>query len=733
MTLRSCFLFLPLLALILTGCGGLDAESSGTSSQAPAEPAERSVVDGQAVKGLVQGGVVTAYALENGLQRFLAESVTDADGRFSLSLPPVDSPVLVEITPAPGATMVCDASSGCGQGIAFGDPVPLPEDFRLTAILTADEAAGAQFAVTPLSHMAARWVASLPAGATDQSIQSVRTRVAALVGLDDDFLFQNLPDVSDAALSGISDQNAVQHAMIAAAFAELAGDTGRSVQQVMNDYADLLINNAGQLPQDGDSGLAALLGAARDVAASLGDSQLPAQISGLLQTLLDGLGQGMSQMPAGGEFNQADFDRALVALDDLDHYLNTAGIDDSGSFLATQAPQITWLYEPETLGLVESVLRTGVTAVVASVMAGVYEDLGFPVPNLPLSEIYGAGDAVSASYSSSTGQLVVSGTENGQTLSITIGIDPITSSASSLDYSVDGEISNAVATGQLDGTLNVNLHETDLSGVLSALRNMFMSGDGDPQQLLDALKTLLPQLHVTATVDGSGSLAKTDNAAYAFSGDLLAWGELDVPAIEGGGDLVSLQITSGSFTGPEGDTLFSYPGTPALAVQVGNDAHLQAYFGTEAFGLPEMTWQADGTLAGVGGLVSDIMNQLNTADLSQLDLSQLLSVLSLADYSVLDISGEGALTIQDPAGSKHYEFVLDGTRLDASLPNSTEQALSFYLTALNGGYIYAGETLVATVTIDWQKLGATLYLADGSTREYFLGPITDILPALPDA
>ena len=65
--------------------------------------------------------------------------------------------------------------------------------------------------------------------------------------------------------------------------------------------------------------------------------------------------------------------------------------------------------------------------------------------------------------------------------------------------------------------------------------------------------------------------------------------------------------------------------------------------------------------------------------------------------------------------------------MDVSLPNSTETAFRFHFAGAHGGYITADETLVATVTHDMEKLGLSLYLADGTQRSYFLGELEDLI------
>lgn len=731
-------LSLIVLPLILLAGGCVDVERDSENSSTTAEPA---AFEGRAVKGVLQGAVVSAYALENGAQRFLDEAITDATGDFSLKLAVQTAPILLEVTAAGNgsSTMLCDAASGCGSGIGFGDAMPLPTDFRLTALVSPEDLERGTVAITPLTHLAARWARAMPGGATVQAIQVAREQVATLLDIDADFAFQRVPDITDATAMGNADFDLGQHALLAAAFAEKAAQSGQNIEETLNAYADALINNAGQLPDQGEGGLAELLQRARDMADHLGGQGVVGQLRDAFDNLIAGLGGGLSSVPVQGEFDQADFDRAMVALDDLDHYLRMAGIDESGTFLATQAPQVNWLYTEEMLGLVQHTVQTGVAAALVSVLAGTFnvpQIPGLPEQFIDLSDTFGDSQLEYRYYPLSR-ELVVSGTADGQTLEITIDITPITGNEQQLDYAVDGRISNATAIGELDGTLIVDLNETDLSGVTSALQAMILDPESaDAQALLSALTNLLPALHVRGTVKGNGSLVSTEDPSYGFEGRIDAWGELDMPALEDGGPLLALEITSGQLVSPNGDIIKGYRDPedpldqtpPALALQVGDSASMQAYFGTQAFGWPEMVFQADGSLDGIGDIASDIASGVE--GLSGPDAEGIAGLLGSLDFSVLQLAGTGSITVLDTE-TLVYEFTLDGNRLDASLPNQSGNALSFYLAGLNGGYIYAGDTLVGTVTFDWQGLGATLYLVNGETRSYRLGPLADIVdPAI---
>jgi len=195
-------------------------------------------------------------------------------------------------------------------------------------------------------------------------------------------------------------------------------------------------------------------------------------------------------------------------------------------------------------------------------------------------------------------------------------------------------------------------------------------------------------------------------------------------------DLLQIQLTSGYLESPNGDRIYSLEGSePALRITVDENATLDAAFGFEAFTLPPMEVTASGALNGLDELVGSIISELMEHE--TFDLNTILSVLLDIDISLLDLAGTGTLDIFEETGVKHWDFVLDGNRFDATQPNSTENALSFYLVSLEGGFILSGDEPVAAVTIDWLNLGAAIYSIDGQVDHYYAGSVEELLAVLP--
>lgn len=110
-----------------------------------------SPLSGVAAKGVIGGArvvVVDALAAPEDIGTddviLLGEGVTNPDGTYSLSLQTTEdtSDFLAIGIIFEGATMICDAPSGCFEGVAFGEPIALGED---EALEESDEALWAVF------------------------------------------------------------------------------------------------------------------------------------------------------------------------------------------------------------------------------------------------------------------------------------------------------------------------------------------------------------------------------------------------------------------------------------------------------------------------------------------------------------------------------------------------------------------------------------------------------------
>ncbi|MDF1630318.1 MAG: hypothetical protein P1U78_11020 [Alcanivoracaceae bacterium] len=710
-----------LLAAGLAACGGERFNS---------EPAVDKSAEGRAVKGVLQGARVSAYAFDSERQpsRFIASTLTDDEGYFNFpELPDELIRLVIEAAPDGSSTMLCDATDGCGAGVAFGQAMPLPENFQLVSLLPANRPQGS-VAVTPLTHIAALWAEQFPLGVTDQTAMLALSQVAAVFALDENFAWQTPIDVTDLAELAAATDAAQAHGFLSAGFAQLSG--GTDAQQVIAEYVQAFIDNGGQLPiGQGGGDLQTLVEASRAVAQRFagGDIDLTTLI-GSLQNVYTRWAGPLTVVSGSTGYDEAAMARAMAPLDDLDGYLRTAGIDEDGTFLASQRHQLDWLYTQHTLDLAQVSLGSALTVVQAAITTDLMLSQvppGYPLPpTLPI-DVYGM-PGLNAVVTLATRQMVISGVHNGQTVDVLVDLAPLIAGLSNgeLSYAVTASASNTEISGQLQGTLHIDLYDTDFDPLLSALTAAVISGgDLDSSAFIEDILDLLANLQVRAHIVGDAAIFKTDDQEFGFYGELDAWGEVNTRVLtaQADGPLLSLHIESGELVSPDGDRLFSLEGVPALHVDVGQSATLQAAFGFEAFGLPVFEVEADGELSGLGSLFAEFTEQASSESLNP---QALLAIVAGLNFSVLDINGTAAIQ----GDGKQWQFTLDGLRLDATAANDTDVALSFFLTGLNGGYIYSGDQLVATVAFDWQNLGATIHFLNGESRSYFAGPLTDILP-----
>lgn len=724
-------LLLVCVTLLIAACGGTSSSVSGDATNGDA-------LSGRAVKGVVSDGIVEAYAWQGGDWQRVASGFTDQEGFFDLDLAAVSGPLLVSITAGVDTRVLCDAANGC-DGAEFGEQMLPGSDFRLLAILPGARPDGT-IAVTPLTHLAARWVEQLAADGvpiSDALITLALDRVADIFALSSDFAFSTPLDITNAAeRDGAA---SLQHALLGASFAALAADLEdpeNALQIVLDGYADSFIDLAGQLPllsesdeQQVRAGLDLLRDAAQSTAQTLFDG---AQRDDLL-TGLNGLLSrwGENPMTASGgvtSFEQADFDQALVLLDDLDLYLNTAGINENADFLATQIQQVNWLYKEaaartDTAGLIQVAGEAAIFALIASLsdqFIAASVPPGFPLPNsIDIGDFTGLAPAGYAVYNRTTRELNLSGQRHGQAVAITLTAPPLLF-GQRIEYAISSaDVANGTASGALNGTLGINIAGLTL--------NELLSGSLTLESLAD--------LNVTVDIDGSASLTRESAASMdelvqsgaAFDVALTAGGNLDIAAFLQGGPALTLQIEDGSLVSPLGDSLAALhddsfcAGRAPLMLSAGQDAAAQACFTFTAFGLPTIDMSLAGELTGLADLIGNIIGAFGDTS------GGLPGVVEQIDPSLLSLLGDARLRVLDnQRGTRDFSFAVDNNRLDASL-TSTGDALQFYLTSLNGGYVYAGDTLVATVTFNWRKLGATAHLVNGEQRSYFLGPITDAI------
>jgi len=164
------------LSLFLTACGGSGGADSASSTT------QR--LQGKAIKGVISNGLVTASRWESDEQQAveLASARTDASGGYQLDIPrqPSDALILLELRADAATRMICDIPAGCEQWnsgaiAAFGQPLPLPDGFRLLGLYDQNTA---RHDLTPFSHIEVTTAQNLPGGLTEENLQISRQWIA---------------------------------------------------------------------------------------------------------------------------------------------------------------------------------------------------------------------------------------------------------------------------------------------------------------------------------------------------------------------------------------------------------------------------------------------------------------------------------------------------------------------------------------------------------------------------
>ena len=185
--------------LILSGCGG----GGGGSSESQA-----SLINGSAVKGLIADAIVDIYAIDprSQEQRLIASSTTNELGEFTVnqSILPEDHLILLDLRAASDTTMKCDLPDGCylpsqNATYAFGDWLPVPNNFRLQGVLHRGKAH-----ITPLSHIAIATAQRLPGGLTNGNLSTSKSWLADLLGISHDIFLIKAPDLTASIDSTLS-------------------------------------------------------------------------------------------------------------------------------------------------------------------------------------------------------------------------------------------------------------------------------------------------------------------------------------------------------------------------------------------------------------------------------------------------------------------------------------------------------------------------------------------------
>ena len=266
--MRSISIFA--LSSMLAACGSGGGEStSGSAAQGSvaevssvAQPGKQISIQGGAIKGVIENGIVRIFSIESEAGLFRKSPTplgdaerTDANGQFNISIPAdTTNAIVVEITADSDTRMTCDVVNGCGVNesgspIAFGEKFSLNSDFILEAAYSGlqDQKALTLY-VTPLTHLAVTYAKENIDGLSEDNIGVAYSLVESTLNLSPGSLQLPPPDLTklDAYESLSGDE--LQYAIMSASFLAMVNmPDWKTVDEVINSAANRFAQS-GTLP-----------------------------------------------------------------------------------------------------------------------------------------------------------------------------------------------------------------------------------------------------------------------------------------------------------------------------------------------------------------------------------------------------------------------------------------------------------------------------------------------------
>jgi len=201
---------------------------SGCSSQ---KNDDITTVHGQAIKGLIANGSVSAYQISSEDQSLtlLSTTETNADGNFSLELEvnAFNGPTLIQINAHESTTMVCELVDGCtnlsnGNWYEYGEASPVPAEFQLLGLAIRSDNGRYQANVSALSHLIVSTALNLPGGLNKHNIAQASEWVEDAFRLNASPLKTPLTDITKLSEHTSLDEGSLIQSILGASFYELS-------------------------------------------------------------------------------------------------------------------------------------------------------------------------------------------------------------------------------------------------------------------------------------------------------------------------------------------------------------------------------------------------------------------------------------------------------------------------------------------------------------------------------
>ena len=312
-------LFAIALGSLLTACGGGDSptpspEAPDTSVNSPDNgppsgetPEQKLWVEGYAVKGAIDGGLISIWyhepgAMDHGWVKIGETVRTNQNGGFRISVPETYSaqPLKVILQSDTQTLMHCDAQPACntpsGGSISFGDWFWPGNNLVLKSLVVPSDAIQG-VVLTPLVTLAFEEFLKSPDGDFSRFMESLRNQEERF-GLDAGALSKRPVDLAASDLSGVQGSD-LKTALLNIAFLSLVdgerwdtlGDVLETAQEISGPNGDLPLNAGDNLELSVE--LLALAGILQAesldeflAGAGIQDGILTGSVAGLEETLI---------------------------------------------------------------------------------------------------------------------------------------------------------------------------------------------------------------------------------------------------------------------------------------------------------------------------------------------------------------------------------------------------------------------------------------------------------------
>jgi VCBS repeat-containing protein len=474
-------------------------------------------------------------------------------------------------------------------------------------------------------------------------------------------------------------------------------------------------------------------------------------------------------------FDQANFDRAVAPIDVVGAYLDSAKAAEAGIDQVNR--DLGWLYvttddQTNTANMVAAfseVLGYGVTTAVCVPQANTYPYLSCDNP-VPSETFTGISPTITKANrftnrcslsDDESCELRVTGQAQGLTFNVTavipdirylLGGDGGFSPDNGLNMCYTGTISNT--TAQL--TFDDFCLKLDISGSKAELLDTFSGFSvfdyANTNKLTPALDALVAEINLEASIHNGLTLTSVKDSSIVFNMSNMGMGFIfDREVINGTkvGAIFNIYAKTLSRTNPAGETLNSIGGKDLFRLEINNDVSVLTTAKVENnIGLPPVVTESSINIGGLAPLVDVLkdyaLGLVSFSEDPEADPNTAPPVVTAEQWEQILAEVEAGLVYGGTITSTIQETVVDdlgnevdqtyiveltsdgsifvsnlndtGLAADEGLTSDTA-AMQIYLSGATG-YIYAGETLVATAHLGNSQDGMMLSFVDGTQRSY---------------